>query len=179
MKDRLRKTLSELMLIPGLSGHEDRVRRHIRARLEEHLGHAEALRLLERAEGLLEVEAEDVHQRSEAVRRARLILEKAHEAWPGSKRARTLLARARLEQADLALDRGDPRGALAFGEGLEPAGPVTADGLSDLRQAARRQRAPRRNQIAAVLVIGVAALGSYVVWHEQVAPEQLRAAAQA
>lgn len=36
MKDRLRKTLSELMMIPGLSGHEDRVRRHIRARLEEH-----------------------------------------------------------------------------------------------------------------------------------------------
>ncbi len=34
MKDRLRKTLSELMLIPGLSGHEDRVRRDIRGRLE-------------------------------------------------------------------------------------------------------------------------------------------------
>lgn len=35
MKDRLRDTLSTLMTIPGLSGHEDRVRRHIRARLEE------------------------------------------------------------------------------------------------------------------------------------------------
>ncbi len=33
MKDRLRDTLSELMMIPGLSGHEDRVRRYIRARL--------------------------------------------------------------------------------------------------------------------------------------------------
>lgn len=35
MKDRLRETLSELMMIPGLSGHEDRVRRHIRARLDD------------------------------------------------------------------------------------------------------------------------------------------------
>jgi putative aminopeptidase FrvX len=35
MKDRLRSSLSKLMTIPGLSGHEDRVRRHIRARLEE------------------------------------------------------------------------------------------------------------------------------------------------
>jgi len=35
MKDRLRETLSALMMIPGLSGHEDRVRRHIRARLED------------------------------------------------------------------------------------------------------------------------------------------------
>ncbi len=33
MKDRLRETLSELMMIPGLSGHEDRVRRYIRTRL--------------------------------------------------------------------------------------------------------------------------------------------------
>ncbi|MHA1151178.1 MAG: M42 family metallopeptidase [Alphaproteobacteria bacterium] len=33
MKDRLRDTLSELMMIPGLSGHEDRVRRAIQARL--------------------------------------------------------------------------------------------------------------------------------------------------
>ncbi len=33
MKDRLRESLSELMAIPGLSGHEDRVRRFIRARL--------------------------------------------------------------------------------------------------------------------------------------------------
>ncbi|MCH8181968.1 MAG: M20/M25/M40 family metallo-hydrolase [Proteobacteria bacterium] len=33
MKNRLRQTLSELMMIPGLSGHEDRVRRHIRTRL--------------------------------------------------------------------------------------------------------------------------------------------------
>ncbi len=33
MKDRLRATLSELMMIPGLSGHEDRVRRAIKARL--------------------------------------------------------------------------------------------------------------------------------------------------
>ena len=29
MKDRIRQDLSDLMLIPGLSGHEDRVRRHI------------------------------------------------------------------------------------------------------------------------------------------------------
>jgi len=35
MKGRLRDTLSELMMIPGLSGHEDRVRRYIRARLGE------------------------------------------------------------------------------------------------------------------------------------------------
>jgi putative aminopeptidase FrvX len=35
MKDRLRDTLSELMMIPGLSGHEDRVRRYIQARLGE------------------------------------------------------------------------------------------------------------------------------------------------
>jgi putative aminopeptidase FrvX len=35
MKDRLRETLSTLMMIPGLSGHEDRVRRHIRARLDD------------------------------------------------------------------------------------------------------------------------------------------------
>jgi len=35
MKDRLRATLSELMMIPGLSGHEDRVRRAIKARLGE------------------------------------------------------------------------------------------------------------------------------------------------
>ncbi|MDH3967557.1 MAG: M42 family metallopeptidase [Rhodospirillales bacterium] len=35
MKDRLRETLSALMMIPGLSGHEDRIRRHIRARLED------------------------------------------------------------------------------------------------------------------------------------------------
>jgi len=35
MKERLRQTLSELMMIPGLSGHEDRVRRHIRGRLED------------------------------------------------------------------------------------------------------------------------------------------------
>jgi len=35
MKARLRETLSALMLIPGLSGHEDRVRRYLRARLEE------------------------------------------------------------------------------------------------------------------------------------------------
>ncbi len=35
MKDRLRDSLSELMMIPGLSGHEDRVRRAIKARLSE------------------------------------------------------------------------------------------------------------------------------------------------
>ncbi len=35
MKDRLRETLSDLMMISGLSGHEDRVRRHIRARLDD------------------------------------------------------------------------------------------------------------------------------------------------
>lgn len=34
MRDDLREILTELMLIPGLSGHEDRVRRAIRARLE-------------------------------------------------------------------------------------------------------------------------------------------------
>ena len=33
MRDPLRDTLSELMMIPGLSGHEDRVRRAISARL--------------------------------------------------------------------------------------------------------------------------------------------------
>lgn len=35
MKDRIRKTLTDLMMIPGLSGHEGRVRRYLRARLEE------------------------------------------------------------------------------------------------------------------------------------------------
>lgn len=35
MKDRLRAILGELMLIPGLSGHEDRVRRQIARRLAE------------------------------------------------------------------------------------------------------------------------------------------------
>lgn len=35
MKDRLRRDLTDLMLIPGLSGHEDRVRRAIAARLWE------------------------------------------------------------------------------------------------------------------------------------------------
>ncbi|MFK7745336.1 MAG: M42 family metallopeptidase [Roseobacter sp.] len=34
MKDRLRTTVQDLMLIPGLSGHEDRVRRHLRAQLD-------------------------------------------------------------------------------------------------------------------------------------------------
>ncbi len=35
MTDALRKDLKDLMLIPGLSGHEDRVRRHLRDLLEE------------------------------------------------------------------------------------------------------------------------------------------------
>jgi putative aminopeptidase FrvX len=35
MKDRLRSLLEELMLIPGLSGHEDRVRRALSRRLSE------------------------------------------------------------------------------------------------------------------------------------------------
>ncbi|WP_147021972.1 M42 family metallopeptidase [Microvirga aerophila] len=35
MKDRLRSILEELMLIPGLSGHEDRVRRALSKRLED------------------------------------------------------------------------------------------------------------------------------------------------
>ncbi|BCH23254.1 putative aminopeptidase SgcX [Mesorhizobium sp. L-8-10] len=35
MKDRLRKLLCELMMIPGLSGHEGRVRRYLKERLEE------------------------------------------------------------------------------------------------------------------------------------------------
>ena len=35
MKERLRKTLSELMMVPGLSGYEDRVRRAIAHRLAE------------------------------------------------------------------------------------------------------------------------------------------------
>lgn len=35
MKDRLRSLLTELMLIPGLAGHEDRVRRYLRDRLSE------------------------------------------------------------------------------------------------------------------------------------------------
>ena len=35
MKQRLRSSLEELMLIPGLSGHEDRVRRHIARKLAE------------------------------------------------------------------------------------------------------------------------------------------------
>lgn len=35
MKDRIRKSLMELMLIPGLSGHEDRVRRSLRERLAD------------------------------------------------------------------------------------------------------------------------------------------------
>ncbi|MBC7142032.1 MAG: hypothetical protein H5U18_07735 [Rhodobacteraceae bacterium] len=33
MMDRLRADLTDLMLIPGLSGHEDRVRRHLAAAL--------------------------------------------------------------------------------------------------------------------------------------------------
>src|SRR5688500_6628884 len=35
MKDRLRRLLSELMLIPGLSGYEGRVRRHLAKTLDE------------------------------------------------------------------------------------------------------------------------------------------------
>ena len=35
MQNRLRQTLTSLMAVPSLSGHEDRVRRHIRARLED------------------------------------------------------------------------------------------------------------------------------------------------
>lgn len=35
MKDRLRQTTMDLMQVPGLSGHEDRVRRAIRKRLDE------------------------------------------------------------------------------------------------------------------------------------------------
>lgn len=35
MTDRLRQDLNALMLIPGLSGHEDRVRRHLRDLMEE------------------------------------------------------------------------------------------------------------------------------------------------
>ncbi len=35
MKDALRKSLQELMLVPGLSGHEDRVRRHLRQSLDD------------------------------------------------------------------------------------------------------------------------------------------------
>jgi putative aminopeptidase FrvX len=34
MKERIRQDLTELMLIPGLSGHEDRVRRELKKRLE-------------------------------------------------------------------------------------------------------------------------------------------------
>lgn len=34
VKERLRETLSDLMLIPGLSGHEDRVRRYLRRQLD-------------------------------------------------------------------------------------------------------------------------------------------------
>ena len=34
MKDKLRQSLSDLMLLPGLSGHEDRVRRAIKERLD-------------------------------------------------------------------------------------------------------------------------------------------------
>ncbi|MCL6283923.1 M42 family metallopeptidase [Ruegeria sp. 2012CJ41-6] len=35
MKDRIKRDLLDLMMIPGLSGHEDRVRRAIRQRLDE------------------------------------------------------------------------------------------------------------------------------------------------
>ena len=35
MKDQIRQDLTDLMLVPGLSGYEDRVRRAIRTRLEE------------------------------------------------------------------------------------------------------------------------------------------------
>lgn len=35
MKDRLKKDVLDLMCVPGLSGHEDRVRREIRQRLED------------------------------------------------------------------------------------------------------------------------------------------------
>ena len=35
MLERLGQTLAELMMIPGLSGHEDRVRRYIRGRLDD------------------------------------------------------------------------------------------------------------------------------------------------
>ncbi|MGO4836531.1 M42 family metallopeptidase, partial [Rhizobiaceae sp. 2RAB30] len=35
MKDRLRNLLCEMMMIPGLSGHEGRVRRYLKERLEE------------------------------------------------------------------------------------------------------------------------------------------------
>jgi putative aminopeptidase FrvX len=35
MKDRLRALTHDLMLIPGLSGHEGRVRRYLAARLDE------------------------------------------------------------------------------------------------------------------------------------------------
>ena len=34
MKERIKNDLSDLMLVPGLSGHEDRVRRAIAKRLE-------------------------------------------------------------------------------------------------------------------------------------------------
>ena len=35
LRSRLRETLTGLMQIPGLSGHEDRVRRRIRTHLDE------------------------------------------------------------------------------------------------------------------------------------------------
>ena len=35
MKDRIKNNLMELMMVPGLSGHEDRVRRDLRRRLQD------------------------------------------------------------------------------------------------------------------------------------------------
>ena len=35
MKDRIKRDLMDLMMVPGLSGHEDRVRRALRQRLDD------------------------------------------------------------------------------------------------------------------------------------------------
>jgi len=45
MKDRIKRDLMDLMMIPGLSGHEDRVRRSLRNRLQEMGVHSTSDRL--------------------------------------------------------------------------------------------------------------------------------------
>jgi len=134
--------------------------------LARHLTHAEALRLIHRARRLLG-EGEAGRRTAELVR-AETLLGQALELWPESEEARADLNRARYLQADLALERGEARAADELVARLEPGPGLDEARLQSLRQAVRRQRTRRRNQLVTAVVTGVAALGLYGLWAEAV-----------
>ncbi len=137
--------------------------------LAQHLVHADARGLLDRARALVEAPATEAPAaRRRALERARVLLEQARELYPAAPEAAELAARAQVEQAELALDLADGAGAAEALRGLAPTADVAPARIEALQQATRRVRARRRNQTIAAALLGLLALALPGLWQREV-----------